>query len=716
MGMSGVGLGSNPTTTQTASDTRSHLSNIHTTPTVIVGPGIYLGESSTNYTRDDNVSKSGNGRQRLDIQASATADEVQADWAQQSCLTLSTHSLPSSTLAFCALGTRSQLSASIVPATLPSISNSVPSEPSLNSASAAFVIEGTGYQPQWQHLCDTGFQKPSPSNNEFSKSISPHVMDMERMYSSGTITRAGIVDVQDFSKHQQQQQRAAIQRCVSTPGTKLLMEHSYLSKGPPARTSPRGDLLAPQDQSIRRGSIQSISTVASSVTSLSVHSTDSHSAEIENDTKSIALLPHVNSIKKRAPSIATALVSTQGASIDGTDRLGALNQHQGLVATVLGTQDTQTAQTTHPPPVNHRQLTRSQSLPSARSSLSSVSNSPPGLSPVVDTHANVPGTLIPPAIIPFVQPLQFVEPQNNNGSSIKSSTLVRGPQPPLFSPPFEPQAARPRRQSLLTPTQLKRMSGDTMTDTAHPNNIRNYKPSEPKAKTKKRLHGAAKVPPTNAERPTQHRPSARNTPTLTFQPHHTEISTDRPSVSGRLLLHIPKIPGKVFEFVSLTLTLRLKESIAWTRQDLTKFEIQKESWSQIAWEKSIRLHFQDKQVEEGEETVVKIKSNSEFVSTSPTAKISMELPADEWRWEWLMPVTRNEVWPESFEGSMGMVWYEMEAKCRFRWVTEGHDDVADFVYTTDLPTSTKDRSKKARLQPLPGSAKFKKGMVVLHCK
>ena len=81
-----------------------------------------------------------------------------------------------------------------------------------------------------------------------------------------------------------------------------------------------------------------------------------------------------------------------------------------------------------------------------------------------------------------------------------------------------------------------------------------------------------------------------------------------------------------------------------------------------------------------------------------------------------MPVTRNEVWPESFEGSMGMVWYEMEAKCHFRWVTEGHDDVADFVYTADLPTSTKDRSKKARLQPLPGSAKFKKGMVALLFK
>ncbi|KAI9234696.1 MAG: hypothetical protein BYD32DRAFT_422971 [Podila humilis] len=458
MGTNGGDHGSSPTTTQTASDTRSHPSNIHTTPTA--NAGCCLSESSTSCARDGNVNKSGNGRQRLDIQA-ATVDKVQADWAQQSCLTQGMQSLPSST----------QLSASIAPAPLPSISNSVPSGPSLNSASA-FVIEG--------------------------------------------------------------------------------------------------------------------------------------------------------------------------------------------------------------------------------------------LSPVVDAHVNVPGTVLPPAIIPFAQPLQFVKPQNNNNSSTKPSTLVQGPQPPLFAPPLEPQAARPRRQSLLTPTQLKRMSEDTMADNANSNNIRNYKPSEPKAKTKKRLHDAAKIPPTNAERPTQHRPSARNTPTLTFQPHHTEISTDRPSVSGRLLLHIPKIPGKVFEFVSLTLTLRLKESISWTRQDLTKFEIQKESWSQIAWEKSIRLHFQDKQVEEGEETVVKIKGNSELVSTSPSPKISTELPADEWRWEWLMPVTRNEVWPESFEGSMGMVWYEMEAKCHFRWVTEGHDDVTEFVYTTDLPTSTKDRSKKGRLQPLPASAKFKK--------
>ncbi|KAF9331215.1 hypothetical protein BG006_005936 [Podila minutissima] len=252
------------------------------------------------------------------------------------------------------------------------------------------------------------------------------------------------------------------------------------------------------------------------------------------------------------------------------------------------------------------------------------------------------------------------------------------------------------------------MSEDTVTNKSSLSSTHNHKANEPKAKAKIRLKRVAKVPPTNSEQPPSHRPSARNTPTLTFQPHYTEISTDRPSVSGRLILHIPKIRGKTFEFVSLTLTLRLKESIAWMRQDLTKFEIQKESWSQVAWEKTIPLHFQDKQVEEGEETVVSTKNNPVLAATSPSPKISTELPADEWRWEWLMPVTRDEVWPESFEGSMGMVWYEMEAKCHFRWVTNGHGDPADFVYTTDLQASTKDRSKKVRSRPLPGSAKFKK--------
>ncbi|KAF9427571.1 hypothetical protein BGZ94_004630 [Podila epigama] len=225
--------------------------------------------------------------------------------------------------------------------------------------------------------------------------------------------------------------------------------------------------------------------------------------------------------------------------------------------------------------------------------------------------------------------------------------------------------------------------------------------------------GKAKAKATSAplseHQPSVLRPSVRNMPTITFQPHHTEISTDRPSVSGRLLLHIPKVAGRTFEFVSLTLTLRLKESIAWTRQDLTSFEIQKESWSQTVWEKSIKLNFQDKQVEEGEDTVVKVRRNAGSKSSPPSPRGSIELPMDEWRWEWLMPVTRNEVWPESFEGSMGMVWYEIESKCHFRWLVESQNSPLDLIYTP-IPTnksSSKGRLKKSRSQSLPGTARLK---------
>ncbi|KAF8947326.1 hypothetical protein BGZ47_009513 [Haplosporangium gracile] len=159
------------------------------------------------------------------------------------------------------------------------------------------------------------------------------------------------------------------------------------------------------------------------------------------------------------------------------------------------------------------------------------------------------------------------------------------------------------------------------------------------------------------------KPSARNTPMISFQPHHTEISTDQPSVSGRLYLHIPKIPGKKFRFASLTLQLRLKESMAWTRQDLVSFEIEKQSWSQTVWERKINLPYQDRQVEESDEPYVAIVKEP----SSKTHQGRIEIAADEWRWEWLMPVTAKEVRPESFEGSMGNVWYELEAKCLFRW-------------------------------------------------
>ncbi|KAG0265911.1 hypothetical protein BG011_003836 [Mortierella polycephala] len=164
------------------------------------------------------------------------------------------------------------------------------------------------------------------------------------------------------------------------------------------------------------------------------------------------------------------------------------------------------------------------------------------------------------------------------------------------------------------------------------------------------------------------RPSARNTPMLSLQPHHVEISTDRPSVSGRLLLHIPKIPGKQFHFVSLALHLRLMESIAWTRQDLITFEIEKESWSQTVWDKRIKLPYQDRQEEASDkEFVAVVKEPSRGWSGGGNADGRIEIAADEWRWEWLMPVKKNEVRPESFEGAMGNVWYELEAKCMFRW-------------------------------------------------
>ncbi|KAF9574758.1 hypothetical protein EC968_005544 [Mortierella alpina] len=172
---------------------------------------------------------------------------------------------------------------------------------------------------------------------------------------------------------------------------------------------------------------------------------------------------------------------------------------------------------------------------------------------------------------------------------------------------------------------------------------------------------------------TPQKPSARNTPMLSFQPHHTEISTDRPSVSGRLLLHIPKIAGKRFHFVSLALHLRLKEAIAWTRQDLVSFEIEKQDWSQTVWDRKIMLQFQDRQVEEGgEEFVAIVKEPSKSGGYSGKSG-RIEVAADEWRWEWLIPVTAQEVRPESFEGTMGNVWYELEAKCLFRWDEVDHE-------------------------------------------
>ncbi|KAG0243564.1 hypothetical protein BGX31_010488 [Mortierella sp. GBA43] len=194
----------------------------------------------------------------------------------------------------------------------------------------------------------------------------------------------------------------------------------------------------------------------------------------------------------------------------------------------------------------------------------------------------------------------------------------------------------------------------------------------------------SKQPEKVPAQPQQFKPSAKTMPNIVFLPHSTEISTIRPSVSGRLLLQIPRVPGFKFHFVSLALHLKLKESISWTRQDLVSFEIEKHHWGQTVWEKKLMLEFQDKQVEEAKEiglgtggkteatvedhnTLPHGNAVSSHLDTKPDVPLATPDLIDEWRWEWFMAVTKNEARPESFEGSMGCVWYELEAKCLFRW-------------------------------------------------
>ncbi|KAG0325057.1 hypothetical protein BGZ99_001095 [Dissophora globulifera] len=213
------------------------------------------------------------------------------------------------------------------------------------------------------------------------------------------------------------------------------------------------------------------------------------------------------------------------------------------------------------------------------------------------------------------------------------------------------------------------------------------------------LHPSAPQPPQHAK---------RNMPVITFQPHSSEILTDQSSVSGRLLLHIPRLPARKFHFVSLALHLRLKETISWTKQDLETFDTEKHNWARTVWDKKMMLPDHDKQVAEVRYDVldtigalnglspaatiaaaassrvgsvpglatgsnVSLSPGSESANKNENAIKNSTVPSvaadmiDEWRWEWLLPIGKKEVRPESFEGMMGMVWYELEAKCHFRW-------------------------------------------------
>ncbi|KAG0202744.1 hypothetical protein BGX28_004849 [Mortierella sp. GBA30] len=183
---------------------------------------------------------------------------------------------------------------------------------------------------------------------------------------------------------------------------------------------------------------------------------------------------------------------------------------------------------------------------------------------------------------------------------------------------------------------------------------------------------------------------------LSFQLQHTEISTDQPSVSGRLLLHIPKIAGKKFHFVSLAVHLRLKESIAWTRQDLVTFEIDKQDWSQTVWERKIILPFQDRQVDEGNEEYVAVVKEPSKMGGYGGKDGRTKIVVDEWRWDWLVPVAIHEVRPASFEGAMGNIWYELEAKCLFRWDEVGSPSKAKLLAEAFGKLRASPKSKKIK--------------------
>ncbi|KAF9923282.1 hypothetical protein FBU30_006643 [Linnemannia zychae] len=365
--------------------------------------------------------------------------------------------------------------------------------------------------------------------------------------------------------------------------------------------------------------------------------------------------------------------------------------------------------------------------------------------------------------------------------SLISESVTSRPQ--ILTSPGE----RPRRQSLLTPRQLQRLSQQS--DKCHPCF---EETAEPLWKTQLGYLGKDNFKKTIKEKGTSIKEAknsntkeAKNSntkesdntlfsmhkssklrrplvPTINFQLRQTEISTDQPSVSGRLILHIPRRPGKKFHFVSLALHLRLKESIAWTRHDLFSFEVENHRWAQTVWDKKMMIPFRDRQVEEGDanafgsrmakgispaaaiaaaavaatmpstmpdlhpislptgspkscdtynasDSQLSInpddpklgdhkhnqrfgqsnyeKSNNKNKNNNMATEVPM-IAMDEWRWEWLLPISKNEVRPESFEGSMGMIWYELEARCLFRW--DDVDNEGNVIPGDPITISTQD--------------------------
>ncbi|KAF9438504.1 hypothetical protein BGZ76_007312 [Entomortierella beljakovae] len=375
-----------------------------------------------------------------------------------------------------------------------------------------------------------------------------------------------------------------------------------------------------------------------------------------------------------------------------------------------------------------------------------------------------------------------------SSTGISEELLTLTPSDPLLQ---LPTSERPRRQSLLSPRQLEMMSKQNEASEAlgadsgafgkrggfsnflkeHTRKNRNKNNNNNNNNSSNNGSIGSNTSDNSQKRkiptPKKQRPTPSNTPAIFFHPHSTEISTDRPSVSGRLVLRIPRLAGHKFYFISLALHLRLKESISWTRQDLVTFETEKHNWSQIVWDKKMMLPYQDRQVEEGGEAgftagignnlspaaaVAAAASASAFsenelrnltqeqnrfsiVSSTSGRPMSMasggfhfpssskfnELLAaptvmDEWRWEWLLPVSKKEVRPESFEGSMGFVWYELEAKCLFRWDkvdSDGNVIKSEVLQVSNSPANTGGVSDtKSSTSRGLGAAKLLKGLGV----